>query len=117
MLAEAGVPGVNASKQWSSCQAIQKIWPTVLNRACVQYRRPHRMRHTYASMMLSAGEHPMWVAQQMGLKDWAMIIRVYGRWMPSEDLDAGGKAVGLLETMLAKSWHFKAKTAQNAPNQ
>ncbi|MNL56650.1 hypothetical protein D3C87_1801600 [compost metagenome] len=50
------------------------------------------MRHTFASMMLSAGEHPMWVAQQMGHKDWAMIIRVYGKWMPSADPRAGSKA-------------------------
>lgn len=43
-------------------------------------------------MMLSAGEHPMWVAKQMGHTDWTMIARVYGRWMPSADTDAGNKA-------------------------
>ena len=79
-------------ERWSSSQAVQKVWATALKRAGVRYRRPYQMRHTYASMMLSAGEHPMWVAQQMGHKDWAMIIRVYGKWMPSADPDAGGKA-------------------------
>ena len=44
-------------------------------------------------MMLSAGEHPMWVAQQMGHSDWAMIRKTYGRWMPDTELDSGGKAV------------------------
>ncbi len=34
----------------------------------------------------------MWVAKQMGHSDWTMIARVYGRWMPSADNDAGGKA-------------------------
>lgn len=82
-------------ERWSSSQAVQKIWATALKRAGVRYRRPYQMRHTYASMMLSAGEHPMWVAQQMGHKDWAMIIRVYGRWMPSADTTAGSKAVNL----------------------
>jgi integrase len=71
------------------------------------------MRHTFASMMLSAGEHPMWVAQQMGHKDWAMIIRVYGRWMPSADLAAGGKAVDLFGEKLALSRHSGAKQPQN----
>lgn len=47
----------------------------------------------YASMMLSAGEHPMWVAKQMGHADWTMIARVYGRWMPSADVEAGNRAV------------------------
>nr|WP_274597446.1 hypothetical protein [Achromobacter xylosoxidans] len=63
-----------------------------MKRAKVGYRRPYQMRHTFASMMLSAGEHPMWVAQQMGHKDWAMIIRVYGKWMPTADPDAGSRA-------------------------
>lgn len=34
----------------------------------------------------------MWVAKQMGHTDWTMIARVYGRWMPSADIGAGGKA-------------------------
>jgi integrase len=42
--------------------------------------------------MLPAGEHPMWVAKQMGHTDWTMIARVYGRWMPKDDDVAGGKA-------------------------
>jgi len=43
-------------------------------------------------MMLSAGEHPMWVAQQMGHADWTMIAKRYGKWMPSANPDAGSKA-------------------------
>lgn len=35
----------------------------------------------------------MWVAKQMGHSDWTMIARVYGRWMPLMNDDAGGKAV------------------------
>jgi integrase len=72
---------------------IRKVWQTALKRASVRYRRPYQTRHTYASMMLSAGEHPMWVSKQMGHRDWTMIARVYGRWMPSADTEAGNKAV------------------------
>lgn len=46
-------------------------------------------------MMLAAGEHPMWVAKQMGHSDWTMIARVYGRWMPSADSSAGTSAESL----------------------
>lgn len=49
-----------------------------LKKAGVRYRRPYQTRHTFASMLLSAGEHPMWVAQQMGHSDWTMIAQVYG---------------------------------------
>lgn len=45
--------------------------------------------------MLSAGEHPMWVARQMGHAAWTMIARVYGKWMPDADLHAGMKAVAI----------------------
>ncbi|ETF01051.1 integrase [Advenella kashmirensis W13003] len=43
--------------------------------------------------MLSAGEHPMWVADQMGHADWTMIAKVYGKWMPDANIAAGEKAV------------------------
>jgi integrase len=46
-------------------------------------------------MMLSAEEHPMGVERQLGHKDWTMIARVHGRWMPSADLGAGGRAEAL----------------------
>lgn len=85
-------------ERWTGDGPIRKtLWQYALKRAGVRYRRPYQTRHTYASMMLSAGEHPMWVAQQMGHSDWTMIARVYGRWMPTADLTAGMKA----ETM----WH------------
>jgi integrase len=68
------------------------MWVPAMKKAGVRYRRPYQTRHTYASMMLSAGEHPMWVAKQMGHTDWTMFARVYGRWMPASDALAGMKA-------------------------
>lgn len=80
-------------ERWAGDQPIRKtLWAHAVKKAGVRYRRPYQTRHTYASMMLSAGEHPMWVAQQMGHSDWTMIARVYGRWMPSADSDAGSRA-------------------------
>ncbi|MBD1589622.1 tyrosine-type recombinase/integrase [Pseudomonas typographi] len=80
-------------ERWAGDQPIRKtMWVPAMKKAGVRYRRPYQTRHTYASMMLSAGEHPMWVAQQMGHTDWTMIARVYGRWMPSSDKEAGSRA-------------------------
>lgn len=80
-------------ERWTGGQAIRKtLWMPILKRCGVRYRYPYQTRHTYASMMLSAGEHPMWVAKQMGHKDWTMIARVYGRWMPDADAGAGSRA-------------------------
>lgn len=79
--------------RWDGDQPIRRtLWQWALKRAQVRYRYPYQTRHTYASMMLSSGEHPMWVAQQMGHADWSMIIRRYGRWMPDADSQAGSRA-------------------------
>lgn len=80
-------------ERWAGDAPIRKtMWQWVLKKAGVRYRYPYQTRHTYASMMLSAGEHTMWVAKQMGNADWAMIARRYGRWMPDADKMAGSRA-------------------------
>ncbi|QDQ25623.1 site-specific integrase [Chitinimonas arctica] len=78
---------------WTGDQQIRSFWTRALTQAKIRYRRPYQTRHTYASMMLSAGESPMWVAQQMGHSDWTMIARVYGRWIPDANPTAGNKAL------------------------
>lgn len=37
----------------------------------------------------------MQVAKQLGHKDWTMIAKVHGRWMPSADAGAGGRTEAL----------------------
>jgi Site-specific recombinase XerD len=73
-------------------------WIPALKTAGVRYRYPYQTRHTFASTLLSAGENPVWVAAMMGHKDWAMIIKVYGRWIPSIAPDAGNKVAALWAT-------------------
>jgi integrase len=81
---------------WSEDGQIRKTaWAPTLKRAGVRYRYPYQTRHTYASLMLSAGENPMWVAQQMGHRDWGMIRQRYGRWLPTIEHSAGAKASAL----------------------
>jgi len=79
---------------WETDGQIRKtMWTPALKKAGVLYRNPYQTRHTYASTLLSAGENPLWVAQQMGHKDWGMIRKRYGRWIPDVDTSAGGKVM------------------------
>lgn len=89
-------------ERWAGDKPIrQSLWIPAVKRTGVRYRRPYQTRHTYASMMLSAGESPMWVAQQMGHSDWGMIRTRYGKFMPDAVPDAGDKAVKIFaEKML-----------------
>ena len=79
---------------WETDGQIRKtLWQPALKRAGVIYRTPYQTRHTYASTLLSAGENPLWVAQQMGHKDWGMIRKRYGRWIPEVDTSSGSKVM------------------------
>ncbi|KFZ30052.1 hypothetical protein IDSA_05775 [Pseudidiomarina salinarum] len=63
----------------------ERYWQPALKQAKVRYLKPYACRHTYASTMLSGGENPMWVAKQLGHKDWGMIRKVYGRWITNKN--------------------------------
>ena len=81
-------------KPWTGDQPIRRTaWIAALRKAGVRYRRQYQTRHTYASMMLTAGESPVWLAQQMGHSDMTMIARTYGRWIADAVPEAGNKAV------------------------
>ncbi|MEW8024887.1 MAG: tyrosine-type recombinase/integrase [Candidatus Thiodiazotropha sp.] len=64
---------------------LERPWSHILKRAGVRYRNPYQTRHTYASQLLSGGENPLFVAQQMGHKTTEMIMRHYGRWVEQAD--------------------------------
>jgi len=100
-----------AKKRWTGDKQIWDIWQRTIKRAKVRYRVPYQTRHTYASMMLSAGEHPMWVAKQMGHADWTMIARVYGKWMPDADTGAGSRAVAMFAEASNDTTSQRAKTS------
>ena len=70
------------SKPWNCDQWIRKrVWIPALRKADIKYRNPYQSRHTYASVMLTWGKDPTWLAAQMGHKDWGMIRTVYARWL------------------------------------
>lgn len=80
-------------KPWTCDQAIRKgMWTHALKRAGVTYRYPYQTRHTYASMMVAAGESLPWIASQLGHTSIKMILNNYARYMPDANADAGVKA-------------------------
>lgn len=78
-------------KPWTNDVAIRKRWIALMKRTGVRYRRPYSTRDTYASQLLSAGENPMWVARQMGHRDWHVLRRSYAAWIDADA--AGGTAI------------------------
>jgi integrase len=100
----------NTGMPWIGDQKIRMAWESILKRAGIRYRSPKQTRHTYASMMLTAGESPIWIANQMGHSDTTMIFRRYGRWITDAVPEAGDKAVMLFAKNAAKKLHFAHET-------
>lgn len=91
-------------ERWTGDQAIRHgVWVHALKRAKVRYRRPYQTRHTYASMMLTAGESITWLASQMGHADWGMLRRVYAKFIKDSIPDAGEKAVKMFSQNAGKN--------------
>lgn len=56
---------------------------TSMNAANVRHRTPYKARHTFASIMLSAGVSLGWLRNQMGHEDYEMLEDVYSKWIDS----------------------------------
>lgn len=65
---------------------ISRPWKTLLHRCKVRYRNPYQMRHTFASQLLSDGENAHFVADLLGHKGAEMVYRVYGKWIPKDEV-------------------------------
>jgi len=85
----------HTNKPWSGDGAVWKYWNPIMKALekshNISYREPYQTRHTYASMMLSAGEHPVWLARQLGHTDPSVLYKKYARWMPDMYPHAGEK--------------------------
>jgi integrase len=71
---------------WTTDAQLRKtFWMPLLARAAgVRYRNPYQCRHTFASGLLTAGQNPWYVAEQLGHVDVQMVFRIYGRFIPQD---------------------------------
>lgn len=71
----------NSKDRYSDSNSWSNAWVRVVAKAKVKRRNSYQTRHTFASLLLSQGENPLWVARQMGHKNTEMIFKRYGRWI------------------------------------
>ena len=91
------------NQAWETDHQIRRTaWIYALERAGVRYRNPYQTRYTFASIMLSAGENLMWVANQMGHVDTEMVMKTYGKWIPDNSLKLGYKPLSNWDTFLGE---------------
>lgn len=91
----------NTAKRWHEDRGLARAFRRDCKAAGVRYRYPYQLRHTFATWALSSGENPAWAAAQMGHKDMITFFRVYAKWMPSLNPEAGSKMAAAVETKAA----------------
>lgn len=79
-------------ERWDGDKPIrEKFWKPTLKRAKVDYRKPYSMRHSFASMALTAGEDIRAIANQLGHEDWTFTARTYAKWIAKDAPKLGAK--------------------------
>lgn len=91
----------NTGERWYEDRALARAFRRDCKAVGVRYRYPYQLRHTFATWALSSGENPSWIAKQMGHSDTMMLFRVYGKWMPSLDPQAGSRMVDAVKSKAA----------------
>ena len=83
------------SKPMNSAFVRYKIWYRVLRRAGVRQVRVHDLRHTYASLLLEAGEPMLCVKEQLGHSTIQTTVDLYGHVKPGKNREAVDRLVAL----------------------
>jgi integrase len=71
------------------------IWAPALVKAGLDYRPPIQTRHSFATMMISAGEEVGWVQNMLGHASLQMIFTRYYAWIPRSTRNDGAAFMNL----------------------
>ncbi len=63
----------------------QRAFRALLRALNLKDRKLYTTRHTFASLMLSQGEEPMWVSKTLGHKDLNTTYKTYSHYIPKQD--------------------------------
>jgi len=75
-----------------------RVWNTALTSLGLMIRRPYQTRHTAATLWLSSGENPEWIARQLGHSSTQMLFTTYSRWVPNLTRKDGSAFEAMLQT-------------------
>jgi integrase len=73
---------------YTSQNTIRNIWKRMLKKAKLRDMRFHDIRHSFASLLLSNGESPVYVKEQLGHSSIQMTVDIYGHLIPSSNRQA-----------------------------
>lgn len=80
----------------------KRVWHPLLRYLGLKPRRAYQTRHTAATLWLSAGENPEWIAKQLGHSTTEMLFRVYSRYIPNVTRRDGSAFEAMLDKLNQK---------------
>ena len=63
---------------------VRRLWQRTLKWASVRFSRPHTLRHSFASILLSRRAPVLYLVKVGGWKDATTPLRVYAKWADQE---------------------------------
>jgi len=87
----------------------KRIWHPMLRHLGLKARPAYQSRHTAATLWLSAGENPTWIAMQMGHSNTRMLFERYSRYVKDASRNDGSTFEKLL--MMQLDQHNKGNTS------
>lgn len=96
---------------------LRRVWKPLLAYLNLKYRKPYQTRHTAATLWLSAGENPNWIARQMGHSSTNMLFSVYARYVPNLTHQDGSAMDRLLSSNIDSYQPALSKELQTENNQ
>lgn len=76
----------------------RRVWIPALERAGLVVREMKQTRHSFATLVLSCGESPLWIAATMGHRNADMVIRIYSRYVENVQGKTDGLAADKVRT-------------------
>ncbi|MGL2431368.1 site-specific integrase [Helicobacter pylori] len=74
----------------------QRVFKALLKALNLKERKLYTTRHTFASLMLSQGEEPMWVSKTLGHKDLNTTYKTYSHYIPKQERERAKFLKGIL---------------------
>jgi integrase len=75
-------------RDYTSQNTIRNIWKRMLDKAKLRDMRFHDIRHSFASLLLTNGESPVYVKEQLGHSSIQMTVDIYGHLIPGSNRQA-----------------------------
>jgi integrase len=60
-----------------------EVWRPLMHASSLIYRKPHTLRHTYASLWIAQGASLAYIKEQLGHASIKMTVDTYGHLMPN----------------------------------